>query len=107
MNFCHEIMDTGRVDTDNIGVSGHSQGGGAALKAGDGIFEDGTMVSTVVAMNPYGPSFVKSMEQNGQILLLGGTDDGVTPTDSFSKVLENNVFVYNNLLYHYNILNQT
>jgi hypothetical protein len=42
-------------------------------------------------MNPYGPSFVKSMEQNGQILLLGGTDDGVTPTDSFSKVLENNV----------------
>jgi len=82
----------GRVDTDNIGVSGHSQGGGAALKAGDGIFEDGTtMVSTVVAMNPYGPSFVKSMDQNGQILLLGGTDDGVTPTDSFSKVLENNV----------------
>lgn len=82
----------GTVDTDNIGVSGHSQGGGAALKAGDGVLEDGsTMVSTVVAMNPYGPSFVKSYEQNGQILLLGGTDDGVTPTDSFSRILENSV----------------
>ena len=82
----------GRVDTDNIGVSGHSQGGGAALKAGDGVLEDGsTMVSTVVAMNPYGPSFVKSYKQNGQILLLGGTRDVVTPTDSFSRILENSV----------------
>ena len=82
----------GLVDIDNIGVAGHSQGGGAALKAGDGVMADGsTMVSTVVAMNPYGPSFVKSYKQNGQILLLGGTRDGVTPTDSFSSMLENSI----------------
>ena len=82
------------MDTANIGVAGHSQGGGAALKAGDGILDDnGTAawVSTVVAFNPYGPSFVKAQSQNGQILLLGGANDGVTPTASFSNVLEDNI----------------
>jgi hypothetical protein len=78
------------VDTSKIGLSGHSQGGGAALKAGDGILSDGVgfaQVTTVVAMNPFGPSFVKAQNQNDQILLLGGTRDGATPTDSFSAVL--------------------
>jgi hypothetical protein len=66
-------------------VSGQSQGGGAALKAGDGILRDGdgfTQMSTVVAMNPYGPSYVMAQNQNDQILLLGGTRDTVTPTDT-------------------------
>ena len=81
----------GLVDTAHIGVAGHSQGGGAALKAGDGILKDDgdyTMVSTVVAMNPYGPSFVKAKIQNDQIMVLGGAKDLVTPTDSFSEILE-------------------
>ena len=72
-------------------MSGQSQGGGAALKAGDGILRDGdgfTQVTTVVAMNPFGPSYVMAQNQNDQILLLGGTRDTVTPTDSFSEVLE-------------------
>jgi hypothetical protein len=59
----------------HIGVAGHSQGGGAALKAGDGVLFDGDTpveVSTVVAMNPYGPSFIKAKNQNGQIMVLGG-----------------------------------
>ena len=84
----------GKVATAYIGVAGHSQGGGAALKAGDLVLQDGpgtTRVSTVVAMNPYGPSFVKSRHQNGQIMLLGGALDGVTPTSSFSEVLENSI----------------
>jgi hypothetical protein len=79
------------VDTSRIGLSGHSQGGGAALKAGDAILSDGAgfaQVTTVVAMNPFGPSFVKAQNQNDQILLLGGTGDGATPTDSFSAVLD-------------------
>ena len=82
------------VNTDQIGVSGHSQGGGAALKAGDEFVHDGTTyvpIQTVVAMNPYGPSFVKARGQNGQILVLGGTNDGVTPTDSFSEVLNDSI----------------
>jgi len=81
----------GAVDAARIGVSGQSQGGGAALKAGDGVLRDGdgfTQVSTVVAMNPYGPSYVMAQNQNDQILLLGGTRDTVTPTDSYSEVLE-------------------
>lgn len=79
------------VNTSNIGLSGHSQGGGAALKAGDGVLIDGAgfaQITTVVAMNPYGPSFVKAQNQNDQILLLSGDNDGVTPTDSFSAVLD-------------------
>ncbi len=79
------------LDTSEIGVSGHSQGGGAALKAGDGILIDGTgfaQITTVVAMNPYGPSFEKAQNQNDQILLLGGDSDLVTPTDSFSAMLD-------------------
>jgi hypothetical protein len=82
------------VDASRIGLSGHSQGGGAALKAGDGLLIDGpgyTAVTTVVAMNPYGPSWAKTREQNGQIMLLGGTNDGVTPTASFSPVLNNSI----------------
>lgn len=79
------------VDTAKIGLSGHSQGGGAALKAGDAILNDGggfTQITTVVAMNPYGPSFVKAQTQNDQVLLLGGTEDSVTPTASYSAVLD-------------------
>jgi dienelactone hydrolase len=79
------------VDASKIGMSGHSQGGGAALKAGDGILMDGdgfTPVTTVVAMNPFGPSYVMAQNPNDQILLLGGTNDGATPTDSFSAVLD-------------------
>ena len=81
----------GAVNTANIGLSGHSLGGGAALKAGDGVLNDGagiTQITTVVAMNPYGPSFVMAQHQNDQVLLLGGDLDGVTPTDSFSAVLD-------------------
>lgn len=79
------------VDTSKIGLSGHSQGGGAALKAGDGILRDGagyTQITTVVAMNPYGPSYVKAQNQNDQILLLAGDRDEITPTASFSAVLD-------------------
>ncbi len=79
------------ADTSKIGLSGHSQGGGAALKAGDGILRDGAgfaQITTVVAMNPYGPSYEKAQNQNDQILLLGGDSDLVTPTDSFSAMLD-------------------
>ena len=81
----------GTVNSAKIGLSGHSQGGGAALKAGDGVLNDGAgiaQITTVAAMNPYGPSFVKAQIQNDQILLLGGDNDVVTPTDSFSAVLD-------------------
>ena len=81
----------GALDTSGIGVSGHSQGGGAALKAGDGLLNDGTgyaQISTVAAMNPYGPSYAKAQNQNDQILILSGDSDSVTPTDSMSAVID-------------------
>lgn len=86
------------VDVQRIGVAGHSQGGGAALKAGDGVLSYGgttVPVSTVVAMNPYGPSFVKAKNQNGQVMVLGGDKDFVTPTDSFSKILDEIILANN------------
>lgn len=86
------------VDVQRIGVAGHSQGGGAALKAGDGELSYGggpVRISTVVAMNPYGPSFVKAKNQNGQIMVLGGDNDSVTPTDSFSKILDEIILANN------------
>jgi dienelactone hydrolase len=90
-NYIEGSDYSGLVDVENIGVAGHSQGGGAALKAGDAVLFDGDTpveVSTVVAMNPYGPSFVKAKNQNGKIMVLGGDNDVVTPTDSFSKILD-------------------
>ena len=81
----------GALDTSSIGLSGHSQGGGAALKAGDGLLQDGAgyaQITTVAAMNPYGPSYVKAQNQNDQILILSGDSDNVTPTDSMSAVID-------------------
>ena len=81
----------GALDTSSIGLSGHSQGGGAALKAGAGVLQDGAgyaQITTVAAMNPYGPSYVKAQNQNDQILILSGDSDNVTPTDSMSAVID-------------------
>ena len=37
-------------------------------------------------MNPYGPAWVDSGNQDGPLMLLGGKDDTTTPTDSFEEV---------------------
>ncbi|UCC50785.1 MAG: hypothetical protein JSV68_16975, partial [Anaerolineaceae bacterium] len=47
----------GVVNTSKIGLAGHSQGGGAVVKAGDGE-PNGFAITSIVAMNPYGPSWV-------------------------------------------------
>ena len=75
----------GVVDLSNIGLAGHSQGGGGVIKAGDGE-PNGFDIAAVVAMNPYGPAWVDSGDQDGPVLLLGGTDDIATPLDSFIDV---------------------
>lgn len=80
----------GVLDIFNIGLSGHSQGGGAALKAGGGTlnYSGGTTpITTVAAMNPYGPSYVKAADQNDQVFILSGDSDTVTPTASMSAVI--------------------
>jgi dienelactone hydrolase len=71
--------------TDKIGLAGHSQGGGAIIKAGDGE-PNGFEITATIAMNPYGPGWVKSGKQDGPMLLIGGTNDTTTPTSSFLKV---------------------
>ncbi len=73
------------ADADSIGLAGHSQGGGAVIKAGDGE-PNGIDITAVVAMNPYGPAWVNPDNQAGPMLLLGGTEDTTTPTDSFIEV---------------------
>ena len=68
-----------------IGLAGHSQGGGAVIKAGDGE-PNGFDITTVIAMNPYGPAWVNPENQDGTLMLLGGTEDTTTPTSSFLEV---------------------
>jgi len=72
----------GVVNTAKIGLAGHSQGGGAVIKAGDGE-PNGFDITAVVAMNPYGPSWVDAGNQDGPVMLLGGRDDLLTPVSSF------------------------
>jgi hypothetical protein len=73
----------GRVDTTKIGLAGHSQGGGAVIKAGDGE-PNGFKITTVVAMNPYGPSWVDAGRQDGPVLILKGSEDTITYKNTFS-----------------------
>ena len=75
----------GRINEAKIGLAGHSQGGGAVIKAGDGA-PNGFPITAVVAMNPYGPGWVHPGSQDGPVMLLGGTDDTTTPTSSFEAV---------------------
>ncbi len=75
----------GLVDTAKVGLAGHSQGGGAVIKAGDGE-PNGFEITAVLAMNPYGPNWVDPGNQDGPMMLIGGTDDTTTPVSSFLAV---------------------
>jgi len=77
----------GVVNTAKIGLAGHSQGGGAVIKAGDGGGDDITITATI-PMNPYGPGWVRPGNQDGPMMLIGGTEDTTTPTSSFLAVWE-------------------
>jgi len=68
----------GVVNTNKIGLSGHSQGGGAVVKAGDGE-PNGFDITTVLTMNPYGPGWVNAGSQDGPVLVLTGANDVATP----------------------------
>ena len=78
---------SGIANPERIGLAGHSQGGGAVIKAGDGE-PNGFEITAVVAMNPYGPGWVNPGKQDGPLMLIGGTDDTTTPTSSFLAVWE-------------------
>ena len=72
----------GVVNVEKIGLAGHSQGGGVVIKMGDyepNVFD----ITAVVAMNPWGPRWVGAEIQDGPVMLLGGTDDEITPVSSF------------------------
>lgn len=68
-----------------FGLSGHSQGGGAVIKAGDGG-KSGIEITATIPMNPYGPDWVDTGNQGGPMLLLGGDADTTTPVSSFISV---------------------
>lgn len=72
----------GVVNTGKIGLAGHSQGGGATIKAGDGGakgFDFDFDITATIPMNPFGPDWVDPGNQDGPMMLLGGTDDATTP----------------------------
>ncbi len=77
----------GLIDVQRIGIVGHSQGGGGVLKVGANSSPDYT-VSTVVAMNPYGPNWAGVGSQEGPVLMIGGGNDTTTPTSSFLPAWE-------------------
>ncbi len=72
------------VDGSKIGLAGHSQGGGAVIKAGGG--GDEITITATIPMNPYGPAWVDPGNQDGPMLLLGGDLDGTSPPDSYDAV---------------------
>ncbi|MFW2368019.1 MAG: hypothetical protein ACN4GW_16500 [Desulforhopalus sp.] len=72
-----------------IGLSGHSQGWGAVLRAADGKPKGKGLgldldITTVIAMNPYGPSW-NEVNPDGPVLIVGGAKDTTTPPDSYEK----------------------
>jgi hypothetical protein len=66
------------INTAKLGLAGHSQGGGAVVKAGDGE-PNGFDITTVIAMNPYGPGWVDPGKQDGPVMVLTGSEDYTTP----------------------------
>jgi hypothetical protein len=72
------------IDPARIGLVGHSQGGGTVIKAGDGNKD--IEIEAVLAMNPYGPSWVRPENQTGKVLIVGGRNDTTTPPESYSAV---------------------
>ncbi len=68
----------GVINTNKIGLAGHSQGGGAVMKAGDGE-PNGFNITGVIAMNPYGPSWVNTDSQDGPVMIIAGSDDLAIP----------------------------
>jgi hypothetical protein len=91
----NDYEHAGSVDGSKIGLAGHSQGGGAVIKAGDGWTSEPYEITTVIAMNPYGPGWVNPENQDGPVLLLGGDDDTTTPPDSYDAVWEAIEAAYN------------
>ncbi len=77
----------GVVNIAKIGLAGHSQGGGAVVKAGDGE-PNGIEITTVVTMNPYGPSWVDAANQDGPVMIITGSEDIVTPLSWTLPVFE-------------------
>jgi len=82
-----EYDHAGSVNGSKIGLAGHSQGGGAVIKAGDRELNR-VPITAVIAMNPYGPGWVNPEDQGGPVMLLGGTADTTTPTSSFQEVFD-------------------
>lgn len=81
----------GLIDTTRIGLAGHSMGGGVTVRAGDGAVADEIPDYTITAtipMNPWGPEWNVPLDQDGPMLLLGGTDDSTTPVSSFYEVFQ-------------------
>lgn len=77
----------GIVNPAKIGLAGHSQGAGAVVKAGDGE-PKGLAITTVVAMNPYGPSWVDAANQDGPMMIITGSEDTTTPLSWTYPVFE-------------------
>jgi hypothetical protein len=79
----------GLIDEAKIGLAGHSQGGGAVLRASDGEPKGKGLgleveIATVIAMNPYGPSW-NEVNPDGPVLIVGGFHDTTTPPGSYLK----------------------
>jgi len=74
----------GVVNTAKIGLAGHSQGGGVAIKAGDGNPNGFTIVG-VVGMNPYAANWNGADSQDGPVMVIGGSNDTVTPVESYAQ----------------------
>lgn len=79
------------VDIDNLGLSGHSMGGGASILAA--AADSRVKAVANLAAADTNPSAITAMENvNIPISLISGSDDTIVPVDSHGQLMYNNGF---------------
>jgi len=71
----------GILNTSRVGLSGHSQGGGVAIMAGNSAYN----IVGVVAMNPYQANWRNAEKQKGPVLIFAGDADTTTPVAQYAQ----------------------
>jgi predicted dienelactone hydrolase len=77
----------GKLNTNKIGLSGHSQGGGVAIMAGNAAYN----IVGVIGMNPYQANWNGANKQKGPVLIFAGSADTTTPVAKYAQPAYNKV----------------
>lgn len=79
----------GVINTNKIGLAGHSQAAGVMIRASQ--VKSDYEYSTVVAMTPYAANWNYADSQNGPVMIIGGSADSVAPVADYAQYAWNAV----------------